>query len=147
MNLSKAIKITRVMNAVAAGTGDTQTGTHVDMQGFDGVVFIAQFGTLTASAVTKLHAEQGAASDDSDMADLAGTEMSIADTKDNGCLVLDVYRPTERYVRPLITRATANTVIDSVIAIQYGARALPTTNDVGTVAGTELHVSPGEGTP
>ncbi len=144
MNLSNEVKVTRVMNAVAAGTGDTQTGTHVDMQGFDGVVFIATFGTLTATAVTKLHAEQGNASNDSDMADLAGTEMAIADTASNKVLVLDIYRPAERYVRPLITRATANAVINGIYAIQYGPRAYPTAQDT-SVAGTELHVSPAEG--
>ncbi len=147
MNLVKNIKVTRVMNAVAAGTGDTQTGTGVNMQGFEGVIFIAEFGTLTAGAVTALKAQQSSDNGSSDAyADLSGTAQSIVDTAGNDCLVLDIYRPAERYVRPAITRATANAVIDSVIAIQYGARKMPTTNDAATVAGTETHVSPAEGT-
>lgn len=146
MNLSKNVKVTRVMNAVAAGTGDSQNGSGVDMSGFEGVVFIAAFGTLTDGAVTTLKAQQDTVSNFATAADLAGTAMSIADTSDNDLLVLDIYRPSERYVRPVITRATANAVIDGVIAIQYGARELPTTNDADTVASTETHVSPAEGT-
>jgi hypothetical protein len=40
---------------------------------------------------------------------------------------------------------TADATIDGVIAIQYGARVLPTSQD-STVAGIETHVSPAEGT-
>jgi hypothetical protein len=56
-----------------------------------------------------------------------------------------VFRPAERYVRAVVTRGTADAVIDGVIAIQYGARVLPATQDA-TVAGIETHVSPAEGT-
>jgi hypothetical protein len=146
MNLSKNVKVTRVMNGVTAGTGDTQTGSILDMQGFDGVVFIALFGELTGAAVTKLKAQQGAAAAMGDAADLAGTELSIPPTNDNDCLILDIYKPRERYVRPVITRADANAVIDGIIAIQYGASVAPTTHDSATIALTELHVSPVEGT-
>jgi len=45
--LNEDIKISRVLNAVAAGTTD-QNGTAVDMTGFDGVMFIAAFGALVA---------------------------------------------------------------------------------------------------
>lgn len=146
MNLSANVKITRVMNGVTAGTDDTQTGTGVDMQGYEGVMFVAMFGALTATAVTKLHAEQDTASGfDADPQDLAGTELAIAVADANKCLVLDIYKPRERYVRPLIIRATANAVIDGIIAIQYGAGTVPTTH-AASVAGSELHVSPAEGT-
>lgn len=145
MNLSKHVKITRVMNAVAAGTTD-QNGTVLDMQGFDGVMFIAAFGTLTATQVTSIKAQQGTLSDGSDMADLAGSAVGpLADTDGNKCLVLDVYRPQERYVRCVVDRGTANAVIDGVDAIQYDTRYKPTTHDA-TVAFAEAHISPDEGT-
>lgn len=146
LNLNPNIKITRVSNAVAAGSTDSN-GSSVDMQGFEGVLFVALFGTLTASAVTGLKAQQSSDDGSSDaFADLAGTAQSIADSKDDDCLVLDVCRPRERYVRPVVTRATANAVIDGVLAIQYGPRAKPTTHDAASIAGSELHVSPAEGT-
>ena len=70
MNLSKYAKVTRVLNAVAAGVTN-QNGSVIDMSGFEGVQFIALFGALTASQVTSLKVQQGNLADGSDMADLA----------------------------------------------------------------------------
>lgn len=142
--LLKAVKLSRSMNAVAAGIS-VQNGAVVDMQNYEGVIFIAAFGTLTATAVTGLKAQQGADSGLSDAADLVGTLVSIPDTDDNELLALCIHKPRERYVRAVVNRATANAVIDGVIAIQYGARTEPTTQDA-TVSGSEAHVSPAEGT-
>lgn len=144
LNLARNVKITRVLNAVAAGQ-TAQTGSVIDMANFEGVIFLAAFGTLDTGAVTGLKAQQGLQSNLSDAADLAGTALAITDAADNKLLVLDVFRPAERYVRPVVTRGTADAVIDGVIAIQYGPRVLPVTQDA-TVAGIETHVSPAEGT-
>ena len=55
--------------------------------------------------------------------------------------MLEIYRPTEQYVRPsiVVPNATAATSV-AVIAILYGGRVRPEVN-VG-----EIHVSPDEGT-
>lgn len=144
MNLLNEVKITRVMNAVAAGTTD-QEGAVLDMSGYEGVMFVAAFGALTATQVTKIKAQQGALADGSDMADLAGTAVGpLADTDGNKLLVLDIYRPLERYVRCVVDRGTANAVIDGVIAIQYSGRVKPVVQG-STVAFSEIHVSPDEG--
>ena len=116
------------------------------MANFEGVLFIAAFGTLDAGAATGIKVQQGAQANLSDAADLAGTALSMADTDDNKLLMVDVNRPAERYVRAVVTRGTANAVIDGVIAIQYGTRVLPAVQDT-SVAGSEAHVSPLEGTP
>lgn len=143
MNLLTNVKITRVMNAVAAGTTD-QESSSVDMQGYDGVLFVAAFGALTATQVTSINAAQS--TDDSSFADLEGTKVGpLADADGNKLLVLDVYRPQERYVRCHVDRATANAVIDGVIAIQYCGSKAPITQGT-TVAGSESHQSPAEGT-
>jgi len=142
-SLLKSGKVTRVTNAVAAGTTDSNSSS-VDMQGFESVMFIALFGTITATAVTSIHAEQSA--DDSTFADLESTSISIDDDEDNMVLVLEVIKPTDRYVRCVVDRGTANAVIDGVIAIQYNARNVPTTQDATTVADSESHVEPDEGT-
>ena len=146
MNLSKNTKIKRVMNAVAAGTTD-QNSSSVDMQNYEGVLFLAAFGTLTASQITQMKAQQSSDDGASDaFADLLGTLTGpLADADGNKLLVLDVFRPRERYVRCVVDRGTANAVIDGVIAIQYGARKGETTHDV-TVKSAETHISPAEGT-
>lgn len=145
--LSPLVKTTRVKNAVAAGTGDTVQSDAVDMADFEGVRFTVLFGTITSSAVTTVKAQQSstaglAGTED----DLAGTAQSVADTDDNKAVVIDVYRPIDRYVNVAVVRATANAVIDGIIAEQYGARKVPTTDDTTTVVGREVHVSPAEGT-
>jgi hypothetical protein len=78
--------------------------------------------------------------------DLEGTAVAVADDDDNQIVGLDIYKPLKRYVRCVVDRGTQNAVVDGVIAIQYGARALPTTQDATTVGAVELHVSPDEGT-
>lgn len=146
MNLSPNVKVTRVLNAVAAGT-TAQNGSVIDMQGFDGVVFVAAVGALTATQVTSLKAQDGAVSNLSDASDLAGSLVGpLADADGNKLLVLDVYRPQKRYIRPVLNRATANAVIDGIIAIQYSGDKAPTINDATTVAATKLRVSPINGT-
>jgi hypothetical protein len=145
MNLSPNVKVTRVITAQAAGTS-TINGTVLDMQGFDGVVFVASFGALTATQVTSLKAQDGATANLSDAADLAGSLTGpLADADGNRSLVLEICKPAKRYIRPVINRATANAVIDSVVAIQYASSKSPTTNDT-TVAAAKLRVSPANGT-
>lgn len=144
-NLLDEIKITRVMNAVAAGTS-VQTSSEVDMQNWDGVQFVALFGTLTATQVTAIKAAQDVVTGMAGAADLLGTLVGpLADADSNKCLVLDIYRPQERFVRCVVNRATANAVIDGVIAIQYRGRVQPATQ-AASVAFSEKHSSPIEGT-
>ena len=143
-NLARNVRIARALNAVAAGQTD-QNGAIIDMANYEGVVFIAVLGTLASGAVTGLKVQMGNESNLSDAADLVGTAVSMADSDDNKLLVLDIHRPAERYVRAVVTRGTADATIDGVIAIQYGARLLPASQD-STVAGIETHVSSAEGT-
>ena len=144
--LTYDIKITRVMDAVAAGTDDTNEGTVLDMSNCQGVVFVAAFGEITATSVTKIVAQQGDESDGSDMSDLEESAVSVTPATDNNKLVvLEIKKPAKRYVQCNVVRATANAVIDGMIAIQYGYSKLPVTQP-DTVAHSEQHVSPDEGT-
>lgn len=140
------INVSRVLNAVAAGTSD-QNSSSVDMAGYEGVLFVALFGTLTATQVTSIKAQSSSDDGSTDtFADLEGTAVGpLTDSDGNKMLLLDVFRPDERYVRCVVDRGTANAVIDGVIAIRYGARSIPTTQG-STVMAAESHVSPAEGT-
>jgi hypothetical protein len=144
-NLSKNTKVTRVMNAQAVGTGNVN-GTVLDMQGFESVEFILLANTIT-DGLLSIKAQEGAVSDGSDAADLAGTLTTLQNADDNKAAVLDIVKPVKRYVRPVAVRGGATgAVIDGIIAIQYGPRVEPTTNDATTVGSTETWVSPAEGT-
>lgn len=144
--LRQITEILRSMNAVAAGT-TTQNGTGVDCSDCDGVLFVAGFGTITASAVTSLKAQQS--SDDAsadDYTDIAGSAQSVTpSTHDNKSVVLDIFRPLKRYVRPVIVRGTANAVIDGILAIKYNLRKQPASTHASIAAAKSL-VSPAEGT-
>jgi hypothetical protein len=128
MSFQDKVKISRVLAATAAGTTAANC-TAVDMAGYEGVTFVASFGTLTATQVTKLFAQQDTVSNMATAANIASSATgNLADNQSNNALVLDIRRPTKRYVRCVVSRGTANAVIDSVIAIQYGSDYKPTTH-------------------
>ncbi len=143
-HLTHAVKTIRVMNAVAAGTTD-QTSSVVDTQGYLGVRFVALFGTLTASQVTSIYAEQDTVVGMGAAAAIANSRVGpLADTDSNKALILDIFKPRERFVRCVIDRGTANAVIDGVIAELYSAGDEPVAKDA-SVAFQEVHSSPAEG--
>ena len=141
------IKVARVVNATAVGT-TAINGTEVDMAGFDGVCFVVAMGTIT-DGTPKIKAQQDTATGMAGAADLANTGVTMAATDDNKLVVLDVFRPAERFVRCVVDRTVGSpgtgSVIDGAIAIQYGPRTATTTQP-STVAGSETHVTPSEGT-
>lgn len=144
--LGPDIKI--IDNAVAATAAGTTAvnGATIDMAGYEGVLFIVTFGTLTATQVTSIKAQQDTDSGAGTMADLLGTKTANLGDSDSGkALALDVFRPAERYVRVVVNRGTANAVIERGIAILYGGSTRPATNPA-TIIAMETHVSPIEGT-
>lgn len=146
MNSANTEKVIRVMNGVAAGT-TAQTSSAIDTQGFDGVKIYSAFGAITSGAATSVKVQQSSDNASADAyADLLGTSVSVADDDDNQVVVHDIYRPRERYLKVVISRATQNAVIDGIVAVLYGASKMPTTDDTTTVVARETHVSPAEGT-
>ena len=133
--------ITQVV-APTAGTAETTdiTSSSVDMSKYEEVVFVCTLGAITSGAVTSLKVQQSA--DDSSFADLEGTGMTIADSDDNTTIATDLIRPTDRYVRVVIDRATQNAVVQDVVAFQ----CRPRTKAVTQTITTETHKSPAEGT-
>jgi hypothetical protein len=96
------------------------------MQGYDGVMFIAQLGALSASQVTNLQI-QGADAD-TGHADLVGAvSANAADGDSDNLLIVDVVKPRQRYLKPMLNRATGNAVLDGIIAIRYSGSKLPVT--------------------
>ena len=135
MSLLKNTKISVVAIAAAAATTDV-AGSFVDMKGFDGVLFIALTGDVTDTSALALKASQNSIDSATGAAELVGGPSFTAGptNADNKALVLDVYKPRERYVRPILKRGTANAVVNGVIAIQYNARSVPTAQDASVIA-------------
>lgn len=143
-NLTDRVKTIRALNSVAVGTS-SQTSSIVDMAGYEGVRFLILWGAIT-DGTPAIKVQQGQASNMADAADLANTSVAVAITDDNKMAIVDVYAPAERYVQCVVTRGGATGgVIDGIVAELYGPRAEPVTQDA-TVANSEKHVSPAEGT-
>lgn len=135
-NLSNFIKVSRGINRQSSGS--TAVGNIVDMAGFEGCVFIAVGSSLTeGSTNVTLRARASTAS--------GGTYVSIAgsDCESTGMatgsfnskmLVLDVYKPTKRYLRPVVAGASSDVMhTRAIVAIQYGPRR-PGSSGVGAAS-------------
>lgn len=149
MNLSQKIKTIRVKpdgtnyNA-AAGSSDA-TSEYIDTAGFEGIRLVVGLGAIVANAVTAVRVQQCDTSGGS-YADLEGSSVTVADDDDYQCVVIDIFRPRERYLKVVTDRATQNATVDFILAELYGARVEPTTDDTATVISREVHRSPAEGT-
>lgn len=137
-NLMTNAVLTRVSNAVAAGTSNINC-TSVDMAGFDQVTFIAAFGTLTATQVTGLKLQHS--DDNSSFSDVtSGATTAMQDGDSNKILTATYSRPSKRYVRVVVTRGTANAVVDGVFALQSLARAMPVTQSSSVSASVTVTI-------
>ena len=148
MNLSKNCQFAVVNAPVAAGSSIDDNSSILDMSGWDGVIFAVTIDDSVATGVATLTVEQNSANSGSGMAALAGAvATAICSTNDdlNGnALVVDVYKPRERYLQGVITSATANIAFGSTIAILYKSRGKLPASAHSTILQQALAVSPAE---
>lgn len=128
------VKVT-IVKTTQATAGTAITTDSVDMTGFDGVLFVGALATVSGNSVNLAQS-----SDDATFADLAGTAQIAG--ANGGLIAIDLFRPSDRYVRAEIDRSGTNTVTETFMAIQYRGRKNPITS----IATQETHVSPDEGT-
>ena len=145
LGLLKNTKIVRHNNGAAAGTTAITPSAGVDMAGYNSCLFLVAFGTLTATAVPSIKVQQ---SDDDGVgdgySDLTDKAYAITDADDDKIIACEILRPTKRYLKLIVTRATANAVLDGIFAILGNPCAqTPITQ---TTLGNEIFVSPAEGT-
>lgn len=94
-------------------------GTALDMQGWDGVEFIIPYGVFgSAGTLTGLvqRDDNSGFNTPTNIANSSITQVNAANA--NAGVIVDVYQPSERYVRMQLTGQT-NGVTAGVIAIQY----------------------------
>lgn len=134
-SILKAALIDRVMTAQTASTNDTLSGDILDLQNCDSAIGICELGDVTNGAVVSLKAYTG---DNSALTDGAyetvyATVTATATSADNKLLVLDVVKPGKRYCRFDVVRATANAVVDGVVALRYNNRVIPVTQGTDVI--------------
>jgi len=140
--ITRNVQIIPVSSAHTDGTTMVTT-TILDMSGWEGVAWLAYFGALTTAATNFIKAQQDTASGMGTAADLLATAVYVND-QDDSAVLLDLYRPTERYVRCVIARSATAQAIQSVIAIKYRGGTQPITQST-KVYSAEYFVSPAEG--
>lgn len=138
------LKITPVLGYFAAGT-TKRTSSIIDMDGYDGVVFVAMLGTTIEAGTVDVFVDQNTANATSGMARLATTTVYTVPASPAAltAIAVDVYRPKERYLQANVTPATQNAVICGVLAILYRGHTCPVTQEATVVKSTRL-LSPAE---
>lgn len=138
------VKIEQIATVTAGAAGQTAiTSSAVDTAGYEGVLFIVGAGTITGGGVQSIKVQQS--SDDAaadDYSDITGTNQAVADDADNTSFRVDVHRPTKRYLKLIVSRATQNSTFGAIYALKYGARNRP----VASQLTGEAFTAPIEGT-
>lgn len=143
MNLVKQCKVSRVSSAEAAAQTEIDTSV-VDMQGFDGCMFVVCLGDVTNACALEFTAQQSPYANAAGAADLDdATITNTAAGASNTVALVDVVRPSERYLRLKILRGSQDANVDSVVAIQYDPKVMPTTHNANVLA-SALGVNPDE---
>jgi len=134
---SQNLKIDQVLGYYAAGV-TKRTSDILDMSGYDGVIFVANLGTVLENGTIDVFVEQHTLNQTSGMARLATTTVYTVTAADalvaKQCIIVDVYQPQERYLQCNITPAVANAVILGITAIRYNTHT-------GAVTQTALKVT------
>lgn len=136
MNLTHGIKVTVVEAAATAATTELVSDV-LDMQGYDGVIFIALLGDVTDTSVLTLTAKGNSAnsvSSPTPVTQASATFTAGASSADSKVLMVDVCDPALRYMFASLTRTAANAIVGGIIAIQYSADLKPTTQDATVIA-------------
>lgn len=147
MNLLKNVEFEEILAPISAGSSIDSDSDIIDMEGYEGVTFITPITDSADTGVATMNIEQNSVDSSSGMAALSGavaTVTSAANDDINGqLLVVDVYRPEERYLRANLTSATANIAYGNTIAIKYGPKKKPITQGSTVAASTQV-ISPSE---
>jgi hypothetical protein len=104
---------------IQAHVAGAVNGTAVDMQGWDGCLFVIPYGVFGASGtLTGLvqKDDNSGFNSPTNVTNSAITQVNAANA--NAGVAVDIYQPGERYVRMQLTGQT-NGVTAGVIAIQY----------------------------
>ncbi len=118
--LLPGVALLLLSGAVIAGQ-TAVTSQTVDTQGFDSTTFVANVGTVAAGGTLTMKIFGGEASDGSDKAAIDGAIVGVVATGANKKAVIEIHRPTSRYLTVVVTRAVADSTLVSIEALLYGA--------------------------
>ena len=138
--LLRSAKVRIVKAAQTAAASDIESD-EVDMQGYDGVIFLTSIGTANSGNFIKV--QQDTVTGMATAADLEGTK--VLPTVNGQGVGVEIYKPLERFVRLYVVRGASSTC-GEIWALQYRGRLSPPDNAEVGVMLSECHISPAEGT-
>ncbi len=95
-------------------------GSAIDMSGWSGCLYLFNLGAMASGATFDARVVSSANSNMSGNANITNAALvQVANTANTNLWVLDVWRPTDRYIKLITTPATANTTY-SVTTVRYG---------------------------
>jgi len=133
MNLSARTSQILMQAAVAAGTTTVTPAHGVYVPPGSAVLFVAIFGTVSATSVSGLQLQ---ASNDDGVADsysAIGGSNTAAPVGAGGLVVIDCPRPCKPWVLPVVTRTVANAVLSGILAIVYEQTQNPPAADASVI--------------
>lgn len=146
-NLLENVELGCINAAITAASNTDDDSDAVDMQGYEGVMFVTPITDSVATGVATLTAKQSDASAGTYAAlsgAVAAVTSAVNDDVNQKLLVVDVYKPLKRYLKANLTSGTANIAFGETIAIKYNGRAMPISQLAAEVAAATTVISPAE---
>lgn len=135
--LFETVKVSKVFDTVAAGTS-TQTSSAISLMNTYSFIAIIHFGTITSTGVPAVSLQ--VSTDGSVFTDIADPSVSFTDADSGKVAIIEICNPlpTWTHVKVKVTRATANAIISSGLAIANGTFDHPSTH--GTGVNYDVHI-------
>lgn len=130
MNLSKAVKVDQILGYYAAAQ-TTRKADILDMAGYEGCMFIFEFGTLLETGTIACDINGNSANSTGGTKLAGGATHTVTATTAalaKSAIVVDIYQPdpvSYRYLEAMISLGVANTLITGITAIRYNGRVKP----------------------
>jgi len=119
MHNSLADRVLVTLDIAGTIASANTNGTAVDMQGWDGCLYVFNLGTMVNGATFDARIVQSANANMSGATNITNALLvQVTNASNANTFMIDVFRPTSRYLRSATQPATANTTFSSV-AIRY----------------------------
>lgn len=103
-------------------------GTAMDMAGWDGIQYVFSLGTIASGGTFDARIVSSANANMSGATNITNAALTqVTSATPNNAFIIDVYRPTDRYVRSATQPATAAVLVSSIATRYRRAGILPPT--------------------
>ncbi|OGT26067.1 MAG: hypothetical protein A2Z17_06875 [Gammaproteobacteria bacterium RBG_16_66_13] len=117
-----------------ASSSAARNGNAIDMMGWDGCDFILEVGDIAATGTLNAKVQRDDNSSFTSATDIVGAAITaLGASDDNKVVIISVCEPSERYLRIVVTAATAAS-ISGVTAVRWRRHGgLPPTQEAAEV--------------